>query len=158
MSGRSVRPWTASQLGGAVTDQLLQSLFDQYNERFWCGKLQGWSVQWAGGDTGKLHACSVSPKRVREFEQAFGPDWQVLLQRLEPLVAACDRLKREITIDASLKGNEQEVRKALLHEMCHAATKVRKGYEHGSAWKNEIARIIAAGAPVSLRNDFKKYE
>jgi hypothetical protein len=141
-----------------MTDQWLQSLFDQYNRKYWDGKLQGWSVRWAGGTTGRPHAASFSPKRVREFEEAFGPQWRARLERLDPMAAACDRRKREITIDVSQKSNKRKLRNSLLHEMCHAATRVRKLQAHGSAWKKEMERIIAAGAPASLRLDFKKYE
>ena len=121
-------------------------------------KLQGWTVRWAGGTTGRPHAASFSPKRVREFEEAFGPQWRARLERLDPMAAACDRRKREITIDVSQKSNKRKLRNSLLHEMCHAATRVRKLQAHGSAWKKEMERIIAAGAPASLRLDFKKYE
>lgn len=136
-----------------MTDAWLQSLYVRYNRRFWGGRLQGWSVRWAGAKIGRLHACHVSPKRVREFEQAFGPEWQKVLERIQPLLGATDPVRCEITVDVSLRGEARSVRIVLLHEMCHAATKSRKLHAHGRAWEKEITRIVNLGAPTLLLND-----
>jgi hypothetical protein len=96
----------------------IQKLFNRYNQRFWKGKLRGWTVD-------EVH-CSDLPS-----DQEYG---------------ACDNETREIFIQIGLSSAEK--RKTLLHEMCHVVTDRHSGPLdcHGLAWQKEMFRINELGA------------
>lgn len=140
---------------GYWTDEWLQRLFDRYNRRYWQGNLRGWSVRWSGREAGTLPAAAIDTERQRRnLEQAFGPNWPVVLARVNRASAGCDRKNRQITVDIDQIRSDRQLRETLLHEMCHAAS---KGV-HGKTWQREMERVIRAGGPESLRFDLAKHK
>jgi hypothetical protein len=62
----------------------------------------------------------------------------------------CRKKEREIHLDPRLRG--VELKKVLLHEMAHAATRGT----HGKQWLAEMFRLAEMGAPT--REDWKAYQ
>ena len=77
-----------------------------------------------------------------EFWKGRLPTYRVRRRRLPALEGWCDVERRVITIDPR-RVSPDDVRKTLLHEMCHAAT--RGGGGHGKRFLAELARLAAAG-------------
>ena len=75
------------------------------------------------------------------------PRYRVASAKLErPVLGHCDWRKRVIEIDPAKHKSDRHVRRTLLHEMAHAAT--RKG--HGLKFFGEMERLLRRGALAAI--------
>ena len=82
--------------------------------------------------------------------------WKVIISDRFGGQGLCRSCKREIHIRDGMKASQ--LRKTLLHEMCHASG---NGH-HGPIWRSEMLRIAALGAPtkqeaLAYQNSNKTY-
>jgi hypothetical protein len=103
--------------------QRYQAFFEDFNQRFFNGKLPHYQIQLVSDVLGLL--------RTRSGER---------------IPFDCDRAiyRRERIINLNAKLSQEELTSTLIHEMAHART---NDY-HGLLWQKEMERLILMGAPV----------
>lgn len=111
----------------AWTNRRLERLFERYNEKFWDGRLNKIKI---------LVADLASDSRER-IAGRFS---------LLPIDEA------KILVDPAACGSDLEVRRTLLHEMCHLALCCMDD-DHGPVFLSELKRIWSRGAPIPIRSE-----
>jgi hypothetical protein len=105
----------------------LRKLFQEFNQRYFGGKLPAYSVRFVSRDRG-----FAPPRLGLSSSPAIFPGTQ----------GYCHRSRRLIEIREGLA--RQETVSTLLHEMAHAATEGA----HGMPWRREMLRLRELGAPL----------
>jgi hypothetical protein len=112
------------------SDKRLRRLFERYNRKFFGNGLSGWTVGCGRRDLAFLRARSSEALRPGECFSGF-----------------CNSKARRISIDIDLCDSDYEVRRTLMHEMCHAATADENHFGDGE-WFREMQRLRRDGAPA----------
>ena len=107
------------------------------------------------GDSGQIGKVKRLDLLFNELNQKFFAGrlrrYKVRRCRLPNLEGRCDNKNRIIRLSSSLQ--ESEVRRTLLHEMCHVRG---GGNHHGRKWANEMLRLAAAGESW-VEEDLKRF-